>query len=50
MLRQEMEETLDQPRQICRDKDFNVAINRLASGKKQRRLGHDNEKVYRDNK
>ena len=37
MSQQKMEEKWDKPRQICCDKDFNVAKNSSASDKDQRR-------------
>ena len=33
------------PRQLCHDKDFNVATNSSTSDQDQRRLGRDKEKV-----
>ena len=50
MSQQKVEVTCDQLRQVCRNKDFNVATDSLASDQDQRQLGRVKEKVCRDNR
>ena len=50
MSRQEMEETRDQLRQICRNKYFNVATNSSASDQDKKRFGGNKEKFCGDNR